>query len=99
MDTTETGVRGWKEAPRQGEDRVTLRISLISPVFVQDLALSPHIQAWYLCLTLTWIFWDPNFHQIACALCTPLLKKKSMHFHSLPLAACLLQNENEPSLK
>jgi hypothetical protein len=27
--TTERGVRGWKEAQRQGEDRVTLRISLM----------------------------------------------------------------------
>jgi hypothetical protein len=27
-DTTERGVRGWKEAQREGEDKVTLRISL-----------------------------------------------------------------------
>ncbi len=29
-DTTERGYRGWKEAQRQGEDRVTLPITLIS---------------------------------------------------------------------
>jgi hypothetical protein len=28
-DTTKKGFRGWKEAQRQGEDRVTLPISLI----------------------------------------------------------------------
>jgi hypothetical protein len=30
VDTTETGDRGWNEAQRQGEDRVTLRITLLS---------------------------------------------------------------------
>jgi hypothetical protein len=29
MDTTKRGLKGWKEAQRQGEDRVTLRISLL----------------------------------------------------------------------
>jgi hypothetical protein len=30
MDTTKKKVRGWKEAQRQDEDRVTLQISLIN---------------------------------------------------------------------
>ncbi len=34
-DTIERGDRGWKEAQRQGEDRVTLRITLLSSVFFQ----------------------------------------------------------------
>jgi len=31
MDTTKRGVRGWKEAQRQGEDKVNLLISLLVP--------------------------------------------------------------------
>jgi hypothetical protein len=31
LDTTKRGVRGWKEVQRQGEDRVTLCISLLCP--------------------------------------------------------------------
>jgi hypothetical protein len=33
VDTTETGGRGWKEAQRQGEDRVNLRLTLLSHTF------------------------------------------------------------------
>jgi len=32
-DTTERGDRGWKEAQRQGEDRVTVQITLLCPWF------------------------------------------------------------------
>jgi hypothetical protein len=40
METTERGVRGWKEAQTQGEDRVILRITLL--YFTLSL-LSPHM--------------------------------------------------------
>jgi hypothetical protein len=30
MDTTERGIGGWKQAQRQGEDRVTLELTLMS---------------------------------------------------------------------
>jgi hypothetical protein len=38
-DTTESGDRGWKEAQRQGEDRVTLLITLLCGGFAHPLKI------------------------------------------------------------
>ncbi len=46
-DTTKRAVRGWKEAQRQGEDKVTLRISLIYQIF--DIKV-PNLLVWTPCL-------------------------------------------------
>jgi hypothetical protein len=49
MDTTERGVRGWKEAQRQGEDRVTLLTLPTSLMFLEGeglikLSVLEHLQ-------------------------------------------------------
>jgi hypothetical protein len=45
-DTTERGDRGWKEAQRQGEERVTLRINSIFTVFILIISQSPEFFFW-----------------------------------------------------
>jgi len=41
MDTTKRGVRRWKEVQRQGEDKVSLRISLLVPIVHKNAWLAP----------------------------------------------------------
>jgi hypothetical protein len=43
-DTTEREDRGWKEAQRQGEDRVTLRITLLFSINLSQMPVKVHLE-------------------------------------------------------